>query len=82
MQDILTLHELGLGESAYVSGLSASGAMQARLLDLGFTSGSKVTCLFTSALGDPRAYQVKGTVIALRAEDAQTVLCQERGCEP
>ncbi len=76
-EEHLTLEGLRLGESAYVCDVRAKGAMHARLLDLGFTEGSRVTCLFASALGDPRAYGVRGAVIALRGEDARNVLCQE-----
>ena len=72
----VSLGRLRPGESAMVSELLAQGAMHARLLDLGFTCGSRVCCLFPSALGDPRAYEVRGTVIALRQTDAELVLCE------
>lgn len=35
-----------------------------------------MTCLFSSAFGDPRAYRVKDTVIALRGDDARCVCCE------
>ncbi len=70
------MQELSCGQSAYIRELALDGAIKARLLDLGFIAGSRVTCLFTSALGDPRAYEIRGTTIALRAEDAQRVLCR------
>ncbi len=47
-----------------------------RLLTLGFTKESQGKCLFSSAFGDPRAYQVKDTVVALRACDANQVYCE------
>ena len=65
-----------------VAELLARGALHTRLLDLGFTCGSQVCCLFPSALGDPRAYLVRGTVIALRQADAKLVLCKQPEEEP
>ena len=56
-----------------VTGILASGDMRARLLNLGFTEGARVTCLQKSPLGDPTAYGIRGAVIALRAKDASLV---------
>ena len=44
-----------------------------RLKELGFTAGTAVVCRCRSFSGDPAAYYVKGTVIALRKEDAAVV---------
>ena len=82
MARLVSLRGLKPGESATVSELMAHGAMYVRLLDLGFTCGSRVCCLFPSALGDPRAYWVRGTVIALRHADAELVLCRGPKDEP
>ena len=40
------------------------------MLDLGFVPGTEVEALQKSPSGNPIAYHVRGTVIALRAEDA------------
>lgn len=68
-----TLLDIPCGQSAIVDKVRADGLIGARLLDLGFAKGRRVECLFASPLGDPRAYRVLGTVIALRAKDAQRV---------
>ena len=45
-------------------------------MDLGLTHGARVRCLFAAPGGDPRAYRIRGAVIALRSEDAGLVrLC-------
>lgn len=82
MERLVSLRGLKTGESAMITELLAQGAMYARLLDLGFTCGSRVCCLFSSALGNPRAYWVRGTVIALRHADAELVLCEAQPGEP
>lgn len=48
--------------------------MRRRFLDIGLVEGTEVVCLGASPLGDPRAYAVRGAVIAIRAADAATVL--------
>ena len=74
----LTLCALGAGREARVIRLLTAGAMRRRLLDLGLTPGETVRCLFAARTGDPTAYWIRGAVIALRKEDAQTVLVELR----
>lgn len=62
------------GQSVTVRRLTATGGMRRRLMDLGFVQGAQVTCIQKSPLGDPTAYWVRGAVIAIRDNDAQTVL--------
>ncbi len=50
-----------------------SEQMQQRLYDLGIYPGGKVKLVLISPKGDPKAYEVRGTVIALRNEDAQYI---------
>jgi DtxR family Mn-dependent transcriptional regulator len=70
------LAALKAGERATVLGLAQScrGAERQRLLDLGFVRGTEVVAEMTSPTGDPTAYQVRGSVIALRREQARLVL--------
>lgn len=81
MEQAFTLDRLASGESARVAQLTGTGAMQSRLCDLGFTQSSRVTCLFPSAFGDPRAYRIRDTVVALRSSDARTIVCRADGGE-
>lgn len=45
-----------------------------RLTGLGITAGAEVVRLFSAASGDPTAYWVRGTAVALRAKDAHMVV--------
>lgn len=81
MQSILTLSALQDGQSAIVRMVHGTGAMYERLCDLGFTQDSHVTCLFSSVFGDPKAYRIKGSVIALRNSDAARIECMLGGNE-
>lgn len=68
------LHLLPIGKKATIFQLGLAGDMRRRLLDLGFIPGTKIQCLYRSPLGDPTAYFVRGTVIALRQEDAGQII--------
>ena len=67
------LSRLPLPKTARILSLSADEPLKGRLLDLGFVPGSEITPLFAAPIGDPRAYLVCDTVIALRQRDAATV---------
>lgn len=68
-----TLCHLKDGQTARIDRLMMNGIMRRRLLDLGFTSGALIKCLQHSASGDPAAYLIRGTVIALRCEDSRQI---------
>ncbi len=63
------------GERARVLGLSPAcrGPERRRLLDLGFVPGSEVEVEMASPAGDPVAYRVRGTVVALRRAQAALI---------
>ncbi len=67
---ILPLNQLPIGEKGTVFSMDFSGIARRRMLDLGFVPGTEVEALQKSPSGNPIAYHVRGTVIALRAEDA------------
>lgn len=67
------LSRLPLGRTARVLSLSTPEPLKGRLMDLGFVSGSEIRPLYAAPLGDPRAYLICDTVIALRQRDAATV---------
>jgi len=64
------------GARAVVLGLARScrGQERRRLLDLGFVAGSEVEVAMASPSGEPTAYRVRGTLIALHREQASQVM--------
>lgn len=74
-----TLSDLPAGRCAAVARMDARGPMGQRLLDIGFTEGTQVQCLYAAPSGEPRAYLVRGAVIALRHEDAGQVRLVKTG---
>ena len=69
----MTLNDIRPGESAELASLSAEGPMLRRLLDLGFAENTIIKCLGRAPLGDPKAFLIRGSVIALREEDCRRV---------
>ena len=65
------------GESAIIEKISHTGIMYRRLMDLGFSNGAKVKCISQSPLGDPKAYLIRGAVIALRSEDSSKIIIEK-----
>ena len=69
------LWELRPGEKAEVDALSraARNVERRRLMDLGILPGVAIEAAFTSPSGDPTAYLVRDTLIALRKEQANYI---------
>jgi Fe2+ transport system protein FeoA/Mn-dependent DtxR family transcriptional regulator len=70
------LGELPVGSRARVAEVQGVGKHQRRMLDMGFVPGAGVTVVRRAPLGDPVEYRVKGTAVALRREDADSVLVE------
>lgn len=73
MKEYKSLNDINPGESAVVCGLLAKGAMRRRFLDLGVIENTKIECLGQSPSGDPRAFLIRGAVIAIRSEDCRDI---------
>lgn len=67
-----TLDQIAVRETARVLTMRQSD-IGVRLTELGLTPGCRVTCLYAAASGDPRAYRVRGTVLAIRKSDASGI---------
>ena len=74
---MIPLSRLPIDREARILSLSAAEPLNSRLLDLGFVPGGMVRPLYAAPLGDPRAYLICETVIALRQRDAATVAVEE-----
>ncbi|MBY9081159.1 ferrous iron transport protein A [Paenibacillus sp. HN-1] len=75
----IPLSEAAKGSILRISGMSVQGVMRRRLLDLGFVPGNTVEVLRRSPLGDPTAYRVSNTTIALRREEGSLIYGERIG---
>jgi DtxR family Mn-dependent transcriptional regulator len=76
---VVRLSDLSKEERAEVVGLddACQGFSRRRLMDLGFTEGARVRPMLQTFAGDPRAYEIRGTLVALRREQASQVLVRQ-----
>lgn len=76
-ENIIPLNNLPLGRKAIVKDLISDGNIRRRMLDLGIIHNTEVEALQKSPSGDPVAYSIRGTVIALRSEEASKIMVEE-----
>ncbi|WP_433786171.1 FeoA family protein [Actinomycetospora sp. CA-101289] len=69
----MTLDEMPRDRRGIVTSLDTRGAERRRLMDLGLLPGAAISAELRSPLGDPTAYEVRGTLVVLRDHQARTV---------
>ena len=67
------LANLAPGAVCQIVSLELSGLLRRRILDLGIVPGTLIQCIRRGPSGDPTAYLVRETLIALRSEDAAQI---------
>ncbi len=67
---------LNPGCRATVTGLKNKDSMRRRLQDMGVIEGTNIECVMKSPGGDPKAYLIRGAVVAIRSEDSDNILIE------
>ena len=70
---IENLNQLPLNKSGKINKIECGEGIKRRLLDMGLVKGTEITTILISPSGDPRAFLVRGTIIAIREEDAKNI---------
>ncbi|EKN64993.1 FeoA family protein [Schinkia azotoformans] len=78
IENSIPLCQCETGDKVVIESMSIQGVMRRRLLDLGFVKGALIEVLQKSPLGDPAAYRVNNTTIALRKEESSKIFVKER----
>lgn len=73
---VISLDELQNGCTATVLSIKTNANLKQRLMDIGFVKGATVKVVHQSPSGNPRAYLIKGVVIALRNCDASEIVVE------
>ena len=68
-----TLDQLSPGQTGKVIKITGNGPLRRRLLDMGITSGTPITVVKESPLGDPVEYQLRGYRLSLRKTEAKMI---------
>ncbi len=79
MTDNISLNDITLGKCAVVKKIGSGCAIRRRLMDIGVVKNTRIECVGISPLGDPRAYLIKGAVIAIRAADSADIAVENAG---
>ncbi len=69
----MSLDKLPINIVGKVNDIKCVEGIKRRLLDLGIIEGTKIEPVLLSPSGDPRAFSVRGTLIAIRKEDAKNI---------
>lgn len=69
----MSLDKLPINIVGKVNDIKCVEGIKRRLLDLGIIKGTKIEPVLLSPSGDPRAFSVRGTLIAIRKEDAENI---------
>ena len=77
MNNINSLDEMSPGEQAGIAAIAGKPAIRRRLIDIGLVEGTKIECVGKSPFGDPKAFLVRGAVIAIRSEDCKNILIKK-----
>ena len=70
---IENLNQLPLNKSGRINKIECGEGIKRRLLDMGLVKGTEITPILISPSGDPRAFLVRGTIIAIRKDDAKHI---------
>lgn len=72
-----TLRDARVGDTVTVRGLTSSGAVRRRIMDMGLTKGTSVYVRRVAPLGDPLEVTVRGYELSVRKADAEMILIEE-----
>lgn len=76
-----TLDKLPINKVGIVKKINTNNNIKRRLMDLGLIANSNIKKVLVSPLGDPAAYQIRGSIIALRKKDTENIIVEIKGQE-
>ncbi len=68
------LSNLKAGEAGTVAKVKSTGQIRKRILDMGITTGVRVEVIRAAPLGDPVEFELRGYLLTLRKDEADTVI--------
>lgn len=74
---ISSLWQTPVGSQCKVKEINLNKTEKERILDLGMIPGTNVKVLQKSPMGDPTAYLIRGSVIALRSEYTKKITIEK-----
>ena len=74
---VFSLWQAPVGSQYKVKKINLNKSEKERILDLGMIPGTNIKVLQKSPLGDPTAYLIRGSVIALRSEYTKKITIEK-----
>ena len=68
-----SLFDIKVGQKCRILEIPSQNQLKRRLIDIGLTPESVVSCVGQSPLGDPKAFLINGAIIALRREACENI---------
>ena len=71
--EVTNLSQLPLNKEGIIQELKCEENIRRRLLDMGLVKGTNIKPVLISPSKDPRAFEVRGSLIAIREEDVKNI---------
>ena len=71
------LWNMEIGERKRIVEINCKSSLRRRLMELGFVQNEKVLCVGESPLKDPKAYEIRGIVVALRGIEGKQIWVED-----
>ena len=72
-KNIFSLDKLPLNQKAKLESIYCENNIKRRLLDLGLVKNSYICPVLISPSGDPRAFEIRGSLIAIRDSECKKI---------
>ena len=69
----MTIADMKENERGIILYIRKDCEIKRRLFDMGFIKGNEISCVWRNPLGSPIAYNIEGSIVALRKPDAEKV---------
>lgn len=69
----MKLTEVKNDECVFIAQIEGSGSFRARLGEMGFVKGQQIKRLFASPVGNPIVFEIMGSKVALRSQEAASI---------
>lgn len=74
MKNNISLDKINLNEKYLIDEVLLDEHTKKRIYDLGLIENTIIEAVYKSPFGDPIAYSVRGTIIAIRKTDAKKII--------
>ena len=74
MKNNISLDKIDLNEKYLIDEVLLDEHTKKRIYDLGLIENTIIKAVYKSPFGDPIAYSVRGTIIAIRNNDAKNII--------